>query len=288
MVANQLAAVGRPGSRRRRGWPSRSGPAGRPAGAPGCGWRSGTTAAPGFTATTAPSWSPICAAHSCLPACSTDRRRSTAGRVGDQLHVVRRRRRAAPRGEQRPEGRRHPGRRGRLRGRAAGGDRRGGCRSPRSGRHTATPPRVYSALIADWAEPSAVVDGVGPLRRRRRVRRGARRRRGGVAGRSSPSTPRGPRRARRGRRWPTCRRSRRHRFGTSGAGVAQPPNAPTSRCLIRRAPAPAATSSTCSPAPVCRGSIHIGCEAASFARDIGLYRGHGYTVETCGCSTRSR
>ncbi len=26
--------------------------------------------------------------------------------------------------------------------------------------------------------------------------------------------------------------------------------------------------------------IHIGCEAASFARDIGLYRGHGYRVET--------
>ncbi len=26
--------------------------------------------------------------------------------------------------------------------------------------------------------------------------------------------------------------------------------------------------------------IHIGCEAASFARDIGLYRGHGYQVET--------
>jgi tRNA/tmRNA/rRNA uracil-C5-methylase (TrmA/RlmC/RlmD family) len=25
--------------------------------------------------------------------------------------------------------------------------------------------------------------------------------------------------------------------------------------------------------------IHIGCEAASFARDIGLYRGHGYEVE---------
>jgi tRNA/tmRNA/rRNA uracil-C5-methylase (TrmA/RlmC/RlmD family) len=25
--------------------------------------------------------------------------------------------------------------------------------------------------------------------------------------------------------------------------------------------------------------IHIGCEAASFARDVGLYRGHGYTVE---------
>jgi tRNA/tmRNA/rRNA uracil-C5-methylase (TrmA/RlmC/RlmD family) len=24
--------------------------------------------------------------------------------------------------------------------------------------------------------------------------------------------------------------------------------------------------------------IHIGCEAASFARDIGLYRGHGYQV----------
>jgi tRNA/tmRNA/rRNA uracil-C5-methylase (TrmA/RlmC/RlmD family) len=25
--------------------------------------------------------------------------------------------------------------------------------------------------------------------------------------------------------------------------------------------------------------VHIGCEAASFARDIGLYRGHGYAVE---------
>jgi tRNA/tmRNA/rRNA uracil-C5-methylase (TrmA/RlmC/RlmD family) len=25
--------------------------------------------------------------------------------------------------------------------------------------------------------------------------------------------------------------------------------------------------------------VHIGCEAASFARDIGLYRGHGYSVE---------
>jgi tRNA/tmRNA/rRNA uracil-C5-methylase (TrmA/RlmC/RlmD family) len=28
-----------------------------------------------------------------------------------------------------------------------------------------------------------------------------------------------------------------------------------------------------------RRLVHIGCEAASFARDIGLYRGHGYTVE---------
>ena len=25
--------------------------------------------------------------------------------------------------------------------------------------------------------------------------------------------------------------------------------------------------------------IHIGCEAAAFARDIGLYRGHGYRVQ---------
>jgi tRNA/tmRNA/rRNA uracil-C5-methylase (TrmA/RlmC/RlmD family) len=25
--------------------------------------------------------------------------------------------------------------------------------------------------------------------------------------------------------------------------------------------------------------IHIGCEAASFARDVGLYLGHGYAVE---------
>ncbi|EUA31939.1 tRNA (Uracil-5-)-methyltransferase family protein [Mycobacterium intracellulare] len=25
--------------------------------------------------------------------------------------------------------------------------------------------------------------------------------------------------------------------------------------------------------------VHIGCEAASFARDIGIYLGHGYAVE---------
>ena len=25
--------------------------------------------------------------------------------------------------------------------------------------------------------------------------------------------------------------------------------------------------------------VHIGCEAASFARDIGLYRQHGYAVD---------
>ena len=25
--------------------------------------------------------------------------------------------------------------------------------------------------------------------------------------------------------------------------------------------------------------VHIGCEAASFARDVGLYREHGYVVE---------
>ena len=34
--------------------------------------------------------------------------------------------------------------------------------------------------------------------------------------------------------------------------------------------------------------IHIGCEAASFARDIGLYLAHGYGWRTCGCSTPSR
>ena len=34
--------------------------------------------------------------------------------------------------------------------------------------------------------------------------------------------------------------------------------------------------------------IHIGCEAASFARDVGLYLAHGYRWRSCGCSTRSR
>jgi tRNA/tmRNA/rRNA uracil-C5-methylase (TrmA/RlmC/RlmD family) len=28
-----------------------------------------------------------------------------------------------------------------------------------------------------------------------------------------------------------------------------------------------------------RRIVHIGCEAASFARDMGAYLGHGYTVE---------
>lgn len=28
-----------------------------------------------------------------------------------------------------------------------------------------------------------------------------------------------------------------------------------------------------------RRVVHIGCEAASFARDLGLYRGHGYGVD---------
>ncbi|MCV7100566.1 hypothetical protein H7I01_09205, partial [Mycobacterium palustre] len=84
------------------------------------------------------------------------------------------------------------------------------------------------------------------------------------------------------------------------------PRGPTSRCWTRRGPAPGGMSSTGQRARASRADVavldppragagrdvidrvaaagvrrvvHIGCEAASFARDIGLYRGHGYAVE---------
>ena len=58
--------------------------------------------------------------------------------------------------------------------------------------------------------------------------------------------------------------------GSSGADVAvlDPPRAGAGREIIDLLAA----------AGVPR-VVHIGCEAASFARDIGLYRGHGYAVE---------
>ena len=34
--------------------------------------------------------------------------------------------------------------------------------------------------------------------------------------------------------------------------------------------------------------IHIGCEAASFARDVGLYSATATPSRSCGCSTHSR
>jgi tRNA/tmRNA/rRNA uracil-C5-methylase (TrmA/RlmC/RlmD family) len=57
--------------------------------------------------------------------------------------------------------------------------------------------------------------------------------------------------------------------GSADVAVLDPPRAGAGRAvidLLARAAVPRI--------------IHIGCEAASFARDIGLYRGHGYQVES--------
>jgi tRNA/tmRNA/rRNA uracil-C5-methylase (TrmA/RlmC/RlmD family) len=57
--------------------------------------------------------------------------------------------------------------------------------------------------------------------------------------------------------------------GTADVAVLDPPRAGAGRAvidLLARSGVPRV--------------IHIGCEAASFARDIGLYRGHGYQVES--------
>ncbi len=99
--------------------------------------------------------------------------------------------------------------------------------------------RVYSELVADWAQLDAGHDGVGFVRRRRGFRggAGAGRRRAGQA--SSPSTRRAGRRGRRAQRWPTsagCRWSPTRCAGRWPAGR----RGPTWRCWTRRGPGQAA------------------------------------------------
>ena len=133
VVANQLAQLGG------YHWRDESDAVAEPVGGGGAtGWRtrvrldtSATTAARDFTATTARSWSPTCAAAQ-LPAGSArrpERQRLAAGRAAARRA---RRRRRPPRRAVRPARRQaddDPRRRGRLRGDAAGRTGgSGGCR----------------------------------------------------------------------------------------------------------------------------------------------------------------
>lgn len=136
--------------------------------------------------------------------------------------------------------------------------------------------RVYSALVADWAQPGAgmrvwdLYGGVGVFAA---VLGDA----VGSPGAFSPSTPPACRRGPRGPPWSTCRRWRsspnrcagrwRRKTGADVA-VLDPPRSGAGRDVIGLLAA----------AGVPR-IVHIGCEAASFARDIGLYLGHGYVVQ---------
>ena len=120
------------------------------------------------------------------------------------------------------------------------------------------------------AEPGH--DGVGSLRRRRGFRRGAGRGRRRRRARASPSTRRAAPRVRRGPRWPTwaasrssptrCARALSAQTGRADVAVLDPPRSGAGREVIDLLAA----------ADVPR-IVHIGCEAASFARDVGLYLG---------------
>ena len=283
------AAARRPGSRRCRGSDRRAGGFGGRDGLADPGAGGGRSRRPGRL-------SPLpqrrVGQRSALRAAACRHARRPAGRRcpgGRSTPCRARRRRGAPRGEQRP-GPAHPGTR-RATTRACSGSAVacGDCRSPRSGRRTATRRTVYSALVADWAGPAPSMTAWDLYGGAGAVRRGARRRRSGRAGRWSASTPRGRARARAGRRWPTCPRCGSSPSRCVGRWRRLSYRKPNWPCLIRRGRAPAARSIDLVAGAGVQRVIHIGCEAAAFARDIGLYRGHGYTRGTAAaCSTRSR
>ena len=148
--------------------------------------------------------------------------------------------------------------------------------------------RVYSELVADWAQLDAgmtawdLYGGAGVFaavlaRGGRRARAGGQRRhlaRGVAGGARGAGRPRQVSVVTDSVRRALARRQRRR----ADVAVLDPPRSGAGREVIDLLAA----------AEVPR-VIHIGCEAASFARDVGLYLGHGYTVEKiCGCSTRSR
>ncbi|OBH02212.1 23S rRNA methyltransferase [Mycobacterium sp. E2699] len=137
--------------------------------------------------------------------------------------------------------------------------------------------RVYSALVLDWAQPSpgmtvwdlyggagvfaaALADAVGESGRVLTV-----------------DTSRSATRAARAALFDlpqvdvvtdSVRRALTAQRGSAGVAVLDPPRAGAGREIIDLLAA----------ARVPR-VVHIGCEAASFARDVGLYRAHGYAVE---------
>jgi tRNA/tmRNA/rRNA uracil-C5-methylase (TrmA/RlmC/RlmD family) len=136
---------------------------------------------------------------------------------------------------------------------------------------------VYSGLIADWAQPAAgmtvwdlyggagvfaatLADAVGESGRVMTVdtsRSATRAARTALADLPQVDVV-----------TDSVRRALTAQRGTADVAVLDPPRAGAGREVIDLLAA----------AGVPR-VIHIGCEAASFARDIGLYRGHGYAVE---------
>ncbi|MBW0014824.1 TRAM domain-containing protein [Mycobacterium sp.] len=139
---------------------------------------------------------------------------------------------------------------------------------------------IYSELVSDWAQPDAGMT-VWDLYGGAGVFAAALGRAVGETGRVlSVDTSRAATRAARAaladlpqievitdsvRRVLTAQRAAASR---AGVAVLDPPRAGAGRDVVDLLAA----------AGVPR-VVHIGCEAASFARDIGLYRGHGYAVE---------
>lgn len=136
---------------------------------------------------------------------------------------------------------------------------------------------VYSGLVADWAQPAAgmtvwdlyggagvfaatLADAVGESGRVMTVdtsRSATRAARTALADLPQVDVV-----------TDSVRRALTAQRGTADVAVLDPPRAGAGRDVIDLLAA----------AGVPR-VVHIGCEAASFARDIGLYRGHGYAVE---------
>ncbi|WP_066909944.1 class I SAM-dependent RNA methyltransferase [Mycobacterium interjectum] len=137
--------------------------------------------------------------------------------------------------------------------------------------------RVYSGLVVDWAQPSvgmtvwdlyggagvfaaALADAVGSSGRVVTVdtsRSATRAARAALADLPQVNVV-----------TDSVRRALAAQHSAAGVAVLDPPRAGAGREII----------GLLATAGVPR-VVHIGCEAASFARDIGLYRGHGYAVE---------
>ena len=247
------------------GRPSRSVPARRAAGAPGCGWPSAPTGGrfpplpqhrtghrPALRATA-------------RTACSTG---SIGLRwpPGDQFHVVLDddgRRQACPPDPppaRQPWPSKAPATSGATRRRPGGG-----CRSRRSGNPTATPPPPTVRWWRTGRRPRrGTRDGLGSLRRRRAVRR-ARWRRWGTHRRGDERRHRAAASRAAAPRWPTCAGAGAHRLGAAALEQARRRR----RRAVLDPPRPVPVGGGRPAGAGVPRVIHIGCEAAAFARDIG-------------------
>ena len=260
--------------------PNPSAAARPPAGVPGSGWTPPTTGVPDSTATTARSSSPTFACGQ-LPQAALDGLSDNGWPPGAHLHVA-----------LDDDGARHVVQSGpRVGRRTTTRVVEGGYEATQrvNGRVWRVPvtafwqahrdaARVYSESGRRMGAAARRDGGMGSVRRRRGFRRGAgrgrRRERTGAERRHV---------ARRvafgaGRAGGPGQRLGGHRFGAP-CPWRPSHDAPTWRCWTRRGPAPGREVIDLLAAAEVPRIIHIGCEAASFARDIGLYLAHGYRVE---------